>query len=292
MRKLFSFLMIAVFLFSLTCFMSSCTNQSTPSATFEENIVGRWESKKEGTNNKATIEFVYENGSLKGTHNFYDYDNSEWGELSFDVGERTEYTMTLLYEDGTMKVVSYSMAKDTLVFDKIIYKNTNKNIIINPDTETHMIDGVPMPIRAGIYLGMTQSEVSMMADTEYGHTSEYSWETVVFYELPDFFYPQIKGGYTAYTFDTNGKLVSHEFSFYPLYDSDKEKLPELKDNILDVYSEMYGDYYIYEWTDDQAGTVSYTFTVGNMGIEVVAWKDGDITIKYSLDVPDYKLGIE
>ena len=290
MKKLISVFLVAVSLFTIAGVFVSCSNKEEAAPSFEENIVGTWESQKDGSKNKATITFETKDGELKGNQRFYDYDNSEWGEMSFAVGDRTEYTITLLFDDGTMKTVSYSMGKDTLVFDNVIYKNDNKNIPVDAEVETYMLEGIPMPVRAGIYFGMSKSEVKVIADTEYDHKIDATYTNTEIYELPDFFTPQVDG-YTSYDFDDNEKLISHGFSFNGRHSSDDEKLITLKKNILDVYSEMYGDYHIFEWTTD-VGTISYTFVSGNMGIEVIVWKDHDITIEYSLDVSDYKLGIE
>ena len=290
MNKLISVLLVAISLFAVACIFSSCSKEEEVALSFDENIVGTWQSQKDGSKNKATICFENKDGELKGNQRFYDYDNSEWGEMSFAVGDRTKYTITLLFDDGTMKTVSYSVGKNTLIFDNVIYKNDSKNIPVDTDVETYMVDGIPMPVRAGIYFGMSKSEVKLIADTEYKYKLDATYTNTELYELPDFFTPQVNG-YTSYDFDDNEKLISHGFSFYGLRSSDDEKLIELKKNILYVYSEMYGDYHIFEWTTD-VGTVSYTFVSGNMGIEVIVWKDHDITIEYSLDIPDYKLGIE
>ena len=277
MKKLLSIVLVISTLFSICFLFASCGKEPT----FEENIVGTWESQKDGSKNKVTLVFEYKDENLKGTQSYYDYDNSEWGELTFKVGDRTDYTITLLYDGGKIDTVSYSLGKDTLIFDSMVYKNESKNIEIDLEQKTYILDGVPMPVRAGMYFGMTKSEVKSFADTKYCHTSDDG--DTLFYELPDFFYPQVDG-YASYSFDENGKFSGHSFSFYE--DKDADKMSKLKKNLIDAYSSQYGKYSTFEWTTSE-GTVSYAWQSGNMSVVIRVWGDGGITVIYTLEYREY-----
>ena len=277
MKKLLSIALVISTLFSICFLFASCGKEPT----FEENIVGTWESQKDGSKNKVTLVFEYKDETLRGTQSYYDYDNSEWGELTFKVGDRTDYTITLLYDGGKIDTVSYSLGKDTLIFDSMVYKNESKNIEIDLEQKTYILDGVPMPVRAGMYFGMTKSEVKSFADTKYRHTSDDG--DTLFYELPDFFYPQVDG-YASYSFDENGKFSGHSFSFYE--DKDADKMSKLKKNLIDAYSSQYGKYSTFEWTTSE-GTVSYAWQSGNMSVVIRVWGDGGITVIYTLEYREY-----
>ena len=223
MKKLLSIALVISTLFSMCFLFASCGKEPT----FEENIVGTWESQKDGSKNKVTLVFEYKDETLRGTQSYYDYDNSEWGELTFKVGDRTDYTITLLYDGGKIDTVSYSLGKDTLIFDSMVYKNESKNIEIDPEQKTYILDGVPMPVRAGMYFGMTKSDIKMFADTDYGHTSDDG--DTLFYDLPDFFYPTVDG-FATYDFDDEGKLYRHSLRLYESKNADDMK--KLKKNIV------------------------------------------------------------
>lgn len=285
MKKLISVFLVAVSLFTIAGVFVSCSNKEEVAPSFEENIVGTWESQKDGSKNKATITFETKDGELKGNQRFYDYDNSEWGEMSFAVGDRTKYTITLLFDDGTMKTVSYSMGKNTLVFDNVIYINDSKNIPVDAEVETYMIDGVPMPVRAGVFFGMGRSEVRMMADTKFVEKSTLTWEDTDEYELPDFFYPQVDG-YAYYSFDDADRLSAHGFHFYTYSSKDNHKLPELKSNLISAYSKQYGSYFTYEWTTSD--TVSYIWETGNMSVELIVYDTDSMVLEYSLEDLSHK----
>ena len=272
MKKLLSIALVISTLFSICFLFASCGKEPT----FEENIVGTWESQKDGSKNKVTLVFEYKDETLRGTQSYYDYDNSEWRELTFKVGDRTDYNITLLYDGGRMDTVSYSLGKDTLIFDSMIYKNESKNIKIDPEQKTYILDGVPMPVRAGMYFGMTKSDIKMFADTDYGHTSDDG--DTLFFDLPDFFYPTVDG-FATYDFDDEGKLYRHSLRLYESKNADDMK--KLKKNIVDAYSKQYGSYTTENWST-QEGTMSYEWKSGNMIVEIVMWNDGDITIYYKL----------
>jgi major membrane immunogen (membrane-anchored lipoprotein) len=266
MKKLLSIVLVISTLLS-TCFLfTSCSKEPTKEPTFEENIVGTWESKKDGSKNKVTLVFEYTDETLRGTQSYYDYDNSEWGEITFKVEDRTDYTMTLIYDVGKLDVVSYSLAKDTLVFDNAVYKNESKNIEIDPEQKTYILDGVPMPVRAGMYFGMTKSEIESMADSKYikSDTDYYSGNDVYHYEAPVLFNLQVDHNmsYATYYFDENGRFYEHILSFG---DYDTEKLIELKIKLMDAFSSQYGKYRI---EDHHAGD-KYVWQSGNMIVEML-----------------------
>jgi hypothetical protein len=276
MKRVVSVVLTIAALLSVVFVFSSCSKEKQP--TFEENIVGTWESQKDGTENKARLVFEYTGNELKGTQSYYDYDNSEWGELSFKVGERTEYTMTLLYDGGKMVTVSYAMGNDSLVFDNIIYTNESKNIKVDVTAKTYILDGIPMPVRAGIFFGMTKSEVKLLADTAFTETTARGFT----YELPDYFFPKTEG-YTWYAFE-NDRLIETGFRFDAWRNTEKEQ-EKLKSNLLYAYSEQYGTYTTFNWTTSD--TISYVWKTGNMTVIMRIWDKDSIDIIYTLEDEDY-----
>lgn len=255
-----------------------------PEPSFEENLVGTWTSSKNSSSGKATVTFLFEEDVLTGELAYYDYDESEWDKMSFEVSEYTNYTMTLLFEGGKIDKFSYSIGKDKLIFDGVIYTNEDKNIKVDETKKTYMLDGVPMPIRNNIYFGMSKSEIQEFADSDFGHISDDG--DTYFYELPEFFNPQVDG-YATYDFDDNDGMYNLEYAFYGR--GSVYELIELKHNIIDAYNDLYGEYFIYEWTTDSAkGTISYIWVSGNMSIEFIVWNDGGLRISYSLEDKSWK----
>lgn len=252
--------------------------------SFEENLSGTWTSSRNSSSGKATVTFLYEDNVLTGELSYYDYEESEWDKMSFKVKEYTEYTMTLLFDGGKIDKFSYSMGKDKLIFDGVIYTNEDKNIKVDEAKKTYMLDGIPMPIRKNIYFGMSKSEIKEFADSDFGHISDDG--DTYFYELPDFFYPQVDG-YATYDFDDNGGMDNLEYAFYD--SGSYSEMNKLKNNIIDAYNDLYGEYFTYEWTGDSSkGTVSYIWISGNMSIEFIVWNDGGLSISYSLEDKSWK----
>jgi hypothetical protein len=252
--------------------------------SFEENLSGTWTSSKDSSSGKSMVTFVYENDVLSGELSYYDYSESEWDKMSFEVEEYTDYTMTLLFDGGKIDKFSYSIGKDKLIFDGVIYTNKDKNIDVDETRKTYMLDGVPMPIRQNIYFGMNKSEIKEFADSDFSHISDDG--DTYFYELPDFFYPQVEG-YTTYDFDDDGGMNSLDYAFYD--SGSYSEMNKLKNNIIDAYDALYGEHFTYEWTTDSAkGSISYIWTSGNMSVEFVVWDDGDLGIWYSLEDKSWK----
>lgn len=276
MKKILSILFVISVILSMCCVLTSCGKEPT----FEENIVGTWESQKDGSKNKVTLVFEYKDDTLRGTQSYYDYDNSEWGEYTFKVGDVTKYTMTLLFDGGKIDTVSYSMGKDTLIFDNMVYKNDTKDIKIDDTEITYILDGIPMPVRAGIYFGMSKAEVKMLADTDFIKTTD--TDTLV-YELPDYFYPKVEGD-TWYAFE-NEKLIKTGFDFNAYLNTDKE-IEDLTNNIIAAYTKQYGNYFTYKWTTSD--TISYMWETGNMSIEFVVFDNGGLRLYYSMEDLGYK----
>lgn len=252
--------------------------------SFEENLSGTWTSSRNSSSGKATVTFLYEDDILTGELSYYDYEGSEWDKMSFKVDEYTDYTMTLLFDGGKIDKFSYSMGGDKLIFDGVIYTNEDKNIKVDETKTTYMLDGVPMPIRKNIYFGMSKSEIKEFADSDFIHISDDG--DTYFYELPDFFYPQVEG-YTTYDFDDDGGMNSLDYAFYD--SGSYSEMNKLKNNIIDAYDDLYGEHFTYEWNSDSSkGSVSYIWTSGNMSVEFVVWDDGDFGIWYSLEDKSWK----
>ena len=255
-----------------------------PQPTFEENLVGTWTSSKDSSLGKASIAFYLENDVLMGELAYYDYDNYEWDKMSFAVDEYTEYTMTLLFEGGKIDKFSYSMGKDKLIFDGVLYTNTDKNINVDETKNTYILDGVPMPVRKNIYFGMSSSEIKEFADSDFGHKTNYVSGNgeCHFYELPDFFYPQVDG-FTTYDFNNNDELYMLQYYFYD--SANYSEMNQLKNNIIEAYSSQFGNYEKRDWTT----TKDYTDYVWKSGNLIVTFcdqtrEDGNVayTINYHL----------
>ena len=252
--------------------------------SFGKKLSGTWTSSKDSASGKSAVTFFYENDVLSGELSYYDYTESEWDKISFEVDEYTDYTMTLLFDGGKIDKFSYSMGKDKLIFDGVIYTNKGKNIPVDKTKKTYILDGVPMPVRNNIYFGMSKAEIKEFADSDFGHISDDG--NTIFYELPDFFYPQVDG-FTTYDFDDDGGMNGLDYAFYD--SGNYSEMNRLKNNIINAYNDLYGEYFTYEWNIDSAkGSVSYIWISGNMSIEFVVWNDGDLSIWYSLEDKSWK----
>ena len=225
---------------------------------------------------KVSITFSYENDVLSGELAYYDYDNSEWDKMSFTVDEYTEYTMTLLFDGGKIDKFSYSIGKDRLIFDGVIYTNTGKNVKVDKTRRTYILDGVPMPIIEDVYLGMTESEFKG-TDFYTENKSSYSSD---FLNLPDWFYPSVDG-FVSFYFNESENLRSLNFFFYK---DTTDKTQQLKTNIVAAYSSQFGDHEKRDWS-----TKDYTDYIWKSGNLIVTFcdqtrEDGDVayTVEYKL----------
>lgn len=255
-----------------------------PEPSFEENLVGTWTSSKNSSSGKSSITFSYENDVLSGELAYYDYDESEWNKLSFEVDKYTDYTMTLLFEGGKIDKFSYSIGKDKLIFDGVIYTNEDKNIKVKETNKTYILDGVPMPVRRNIYFGMKSSEIKEFADSDFGHKTNYVSGNgeCHFYGLPDLFYPQVDG-FTTYDFNNNDEMYKMKYLFYD--SGNYSEINALKNNIIDAYSEQFGDYETRQWTS-VADYTDYIWKSGNLIVTFCdqTREDNDVayTIEYAL----------
>ena len=245
--------------------------------SFEENLVGIWTSSKDSSSGKASITFSYENDVLSGDLAYYDYDNSEWDKMSFTVDEYTEYTMTLLFEGGKIDKFSYSIGKDKLIFDGVIYTNADKNVKIDETKRTYILDGVPMPVIEDVYLGMTESEFK---GTEF-YTENKSSYSLEYLDLPNWFYPTVDGFVSFYFNKETENLQSLTFFFRK---DTVDKTQKLKTNIIEAYSSQFGDYEKKDWS-----TADYTDYIWKSGNLIVTFcdqtrEDGNVayTVTYTL----------
>ena len=236
-----------------------------PQPSFEENLVGTWTSSKDPKIGETSISFKYEDKKLSGKISFYDYDKAEWGEASFEVKERTDYTMTLLYDDGTMDIVSYSAKGDTLIFDGYVYTNAGKNIKNTRDGNSiHLINGMEYPVWNNMYFGMSQEEVELILEESIQSRDRHH----ITADIPSYFADSLKGlnlsrSDVYYSFG-DGKLSTIYVRFY-INNTDSTGQVAVGD-FIDVFISEYGNYdYIGQEED---GKNIYAWGVGNMEVSV------------------------
>ena len=243
-----------------------------PQPTFEEKLVGMWTSSKDASAGEASISFEYEEEKLSGEMSFYDYDKSEWGKLSFVVKNRTDYTMTLLYESGKIDIVSYSAKGDTLIFDGIVYTNADKDIensrIENP---IHLINGVEYPVWNEMYFGMSQEEVKAILEEDIQEQKDDIIEADIPTYFTDYFSYIEDYSNVEYKFKDN-KLNRINITFFFNYKCTDSQIQGFIDDLVKIFNSEYG-YYDYKG-QPYSGDIS--------DITVYAWEYGnnEITIDY------------
>lgn len=244
--------------------------------SFEENLSGTWTSSKDSSSGKATVTFFYENDVLSGELTYYDYDESEWGKMSFEVKNHTDYTMTLLYKNGEMDIVSYAVKGSTLVFDGIIYTNSNKNIKNSrTDNPIHIIDGIEYPVWNEMYFGMSKEEVKLILNED---IQKYDGETVES-DVPSYFIDSFsyiaEHSNVKYEFK-NDKLNNIRVVFFFDYKCTDSRIETFIDNLVDACNSQYGQY-DYKGKPYSSADISDT--------TVYAWEYGnnEITVNYDSD---------
>lgn len=124
-------------------------------------ILGTWESK---TNQmEASFAFEQEGKELTGTWTYYDYSDNTWGEFDFRVKEQTDYTITLLIEDGTLDAMTCWISGDNLYMDGNAYTNSKKDVKLPKAIREKniVVNDVPIPVYKNVLLGMSVSEVEI-----------------------------------------------------------------------------------------------------------------------------------
>ena len=258
----------------------------SPKPTLEENLVGTWTSTKDESVGEVSVTFKYKNERLTGEWSFYDYEKAEWGRFSFEVKEHTDYTMTLLYEEGRLDVVTYSAQGDTLIFDGIKYKNDEKNIEdAEKSSYAHLIDDMEHPVWNDMFFGMSMDEVRKATD-ESIETTDYNAKNVIQTSVPSYFldsYEQVISiSNVRYTF-TNDELSNIRVYFSFKYDSTSSQEKAFVDTLVAACNSEYGDYDYYGQpysSNNISDTVVYAWEYGNSEAAVKV-HDGFVDLEFS-----------
>ena len=175
--------------------------------------------------------------------------------------------MTLLYEGGEIDVVSYSAKGDTLVFDGIVYTNTDKNIeSTRTDDPIHLINGVESPVWNELYFGMSQEEVkSMLVEDIQEQTADIIEADIPSY-FTDYFSHIADYSKVEYEFKDN-KLNNIDIVFFFDYKCTDSQIQNFIDNSVDIFNSAYG-YYDYKGQPYSTGTIVYAWEYGNNEITI------------------------
>ncbi len=152
---------IALILALVLCLSLCACGGKKDEEKVENPLLGKWTSKTAQT--EATFEFAEMADEIIGTWSYYDYEEGKWGEFDFTVKEQTNFSITLLIQDGTLDTMSCWIAGDSLYMDGARYINSEKNVVLSEYISNYniVIDGKPMPVYGNILLGMSFNEVEI-----------------------------------------------------------------------------------------------------------------------------------
>ncbi len=217
----------------------------------EYNLLGVWVSENDEV--KSKIIFEEDGNVLEGTWSFYDYINGKKEIIDFEVENIEDFTMEIATEDGDIIFIPFSVSKDTLYFDGIEHKNSDKNIRISKEMEkynsyrTYVRNGVITPVGQGLFLGMSMDEV----------------ENII---KPAVLQKEI--GYYQYVLP--GTEISCHLDFFKgelhcieLYIEDIDSI----DKAIDYLSNLYGEYTIERWSID-CDYIRYKWESYNLNINI------------------------
>lgn len=206
MKKVFSLILAILLCIS----MNACGEEPT----VVDPLIGTWQIKT--TDFESEFVFQTEGEKIVGSWTYYDYAEDTWGNFNFTVKEKTDSTIVLLIEDGTMEEMYYTFYGNHLYLDGVLYSNPAlQDVTMQESAESllMLVDGRPLQIYRGIFLGMHATDViaamgqnlyiestgesSSSHNYRYSFTCDYEAEC----EVDDEFY------HADFGFDENMRLV-------------------------------------------------------------------------------------
>ncbi len=205
-------------------------------------LIGKWEHHSEDEK-ESVLEFLEDGDTVIGNWTVYDYIASTWAEYSFTVKDRTDESITLLLNDGTLSVNPYQMLGHELYFGGELYKNAELTLLDAASSSGLMIhNGSNYEIYKNIYLGLSYDSLKS-AYPELSEIDEYNDATLN--SLGEF-------DNTSFYF-LNDKLSSVRLSEY-----DEEVLEEFVNSFIQSANAEFGDYTPTS-RDDDSGDYHYDY---------------------------------
>lgn len=184
-------------------------------------FVGTWEANVEGQA-ESIFEFSMRDDTLVGNWTLYDYVAGKWSENDFTVKEQTENVLTLLLDDGSLRVMPYTFLGHQLLIEDKLYSNPKST----PSRDSEgllMYKGTNVQAYGGIYLGANlkciQAKYPTVQPNEYGS-----------YELKNL------GTYDTvrFRFDSQLRLTKLELVEYTEM--------QISDQVIAEMNALYGEY--------------------------------------------------
>lgn len=206
-------------------------------------LIGKWEHRSEDEK-ESVLEFMEDGDTVIGNWTVYDYIHSTWAEYSFTVKDRTDNSMTLMLNDGTLSVNPYQMLGHELYFGGELYKNAELTLEeYDPTIFGVMIhNGSNYEIYKNIYLGLSYDSLKA-AYPELSELDEYNNATLS--SLGEFD--------NASFYFLNDKLSSVRLSEY-----DDDVLEEFVNSFIQSANAEFGDYTPTS-RDDDSGDYNYDY---------------------------------
>lgn len=124
-----------------------------------DDLLGSWTVKTEDY--EATLVFEEEDEVYSATWTVFDYAKEVWNEETFQIKDRSGFTLLSLMADGRIESFTIAPFGQTLYFEGLYYTNSDKNVGFPADTEKYAFirDGQQTMAMQNVFLGMTYEEV-------------------------------------------------------------------------------------------------------------------------------------
>jgi hypothetical protein len=242
-----------------------------------DDLLGSWTVKTEDY--EATLVFEEEDEVYSATWTVFDYAKEVWNEETFQIKERSGFTLLSLMADGQIEYFTIAPFGQTLYFEGLYYTNSDKNVGLPADVEKYAFirEGQQTKVMHNVFLGMTYDEVKRsypdVEELEERSYGTYPYSAAAYNADVDV--PNHSGSYAIFSFDENKQLASASLRLIrSKYDATSyHTLKPAAEAWLAEATEIYGEYTMTERTytdynEENHIYHTYRWDLGNVVCEI------------------------
>ena len=240
-----------------------------------DDLLGSWTVKTEDY--EATLVFEEEDEVYSATWTVFDYAKEVWNEETFQIKERSGFTLLSLMADGRIESFTIAPFGQTLYFEGLYYTNSDKNVGFPADTEKYAFirDGQQTMAMKNVFLGMTYEEVDrnylLVGPLEAQSYSNFPYSATTHDVDADV--PNYGSSWAYFRFDADQRLAQTYLHIFRSDYSSASTFKALTEAWLTEATEIYGEYTMTEGSytsyDDKHHIYhTYHWDLGNVVCEI------------------------